>query len=644
MSLKNQVNHFLNNIINNVPHYIFWKDAKSLFLGCNKAFAELAKINSPEEVIGKTDFEMPWGNKYALKYIEDDKSVLKTGQSLLDYEESHIQKNGVEITVLVNKIPIFNDFNETIGLLGIFTDITNRKIIEKELYLAKEKAEASSRVKMEFIQNMSHDIRTPLTGIIGAALLLEKNAYTDEQRNLAHMVFISGHRLLDLLNDVLSMIAVEDSIDVDKCLETFDLTGCVLALRDLMLPIIQAKKIQLILNIHADIPVIMSDRIKIERILLNLISNAIKFTEKGQITLTISIIAQDDKNIDLKFTITDTGIGIPPEKIHQIFNRFFRGDSSAQGIYQGYGVGLYLVKKYLNLLKSDIYVSSQEKIGTSFYFSLMVKKGIAQEAKSISDDWDISLAATRLAEMKVPRIIVKKEKANSVKNSLNILYVEDDVIVANVTSNIIRGIKCVVDTAEDAETAFQLLKSQKYDLVITDVGLPGMSGAELTAVLRFWEKANKLEPIPVIALTGHATVEIEQECLLAGINKVIVKPLTENMAYGLINGLHKQLAGEKQSQSLMIEKMPAQVAFSEAELFQLEKYLLFDVNEAISLVGNKEFLKEALTLLLQQLNVGDEVAHLEKAYTDKNRKKISSISHKLKGAASYLGTTRMYYA
>ena len=164
---------YLDYIINNLPHFLFWKDQNGVFLGCNKEFSKSAGFGSPEDVIGKTDYDMPW-RESAADYVADDKYILKVGEPKLNYEEYQQQADGTSKVMLVSKVPMFDgQHKKIIGILGIYTDISERKQMEESLKQAKETAEAANLVKTEFLENMRHDIRTPLSGIVGAAQLLK---------------------------------------------------------------------------------------------------------------------------------------------------------------------------------------------------------------------------------------------------------------------------------------------------------------------------------------------------------------------------------------------------------------------------------------------------------------------------------------
>ncbi len=526
---------FIPELLKQLPSYVFWKDTNCTFLGCNDAFAHASGFSSPQEIIGKTDFDLSTTKEESAAYQTDDEDVMRSRKPKLNIEETQTTPDGRQIILLTNKVPLLNKKGEVIGVLGIYSDITERKSLEKALHQSKENAEAANRAKTEFIQNMSHDIRTPLAGVIGAATLLEKSVKTKDERNIARMIHDSGQRLLDLLNGVLDVVSTENINDADVHKETLDLSDRIQVLHDLILPIVKTKGIHLTFDIDSTIPrYVVTDRLKIERILLNLLGNAIKFTNKGEVGLYVKVLSCDKDKVHLEFIVTDSGIGIPKEMLHQVFDRFFRINPSFKGIHQGHGIGLYIVKKYVNLLGGEVHVSSEEEKGTTFRFALQMGIGHASDARAFVANELSGTATLNLAEAKISKPAAKAEVSRGIKGALKVLFIEDDFIASKVGTDILHNVGCTVHTVHDAETALLLFKRQHFDLVVSDVGLPGMSGNEFAALIRFWEKFNDKPPVPIIALTSHVAGQARDECFLAGMNEVLIKPLSEEKAQNIL--------------------------------------------------------------------------------------------------------------
>ncbi len=597
------------------------------------------------------------------------------------YEENYriIRPDGEIRWIIDRGFPIYDDEGNCCGVTGVAVDVTKEKQAEEalrkakeELEVSKEKAETANRAKTEFIQNMSHDIRTPLAGVIGAANMLEKSAQTKDEQNTAHMIHASGQRLLDLLNGVLDVISAENINDADLHKETFDLLERIQVLRDLILPIVKTKEIHLVFDIDPHVPrYIITDRLKIERILLNLLGNAIKFTEHGQVNLHVKVLAHDKDHVHLEFSVTDTGIGIPKGKINQVFDRFFRVNPSFKGIHQGHGIGLYIVKKYVNLLGGEVHVSSEEEKSTTFHFALLMKTGKAKDAVAITPGEFSDPAILNLTETKTPQPAAKTKVLHGAKGAVNVLYIEDDAIASHVGANMLHSMGCTVQAAPDAETALQLFKTRHFDLVVSDVGLPGMSGNELAALIRLWEKSNDKTPVPIVALTGHAIGQASDECILAGMNKVFDKPLTEEKARGMLKEFcespkqkkvikeKSRVAKKRSTKKTSVSKpaivsqksSPARVGLlgadlpdTEEQLFQLEQYPLFDMKEGVTVLGNEEEVKNVLSLFVEKAISNEEIAAFHTARANQDWEKVAAITHKLKGACIYCGISRMRYA
>lgn len=347
-------------IIKDLPNYIFVKDLDLIYKLCNQNFVE-AIGGDP---IGKSDFELPWDKSSAGLYQEEDRYILSTGKSILNKEVPMILLNE-EKCLSVSKAPLYDDNEQIVGILGVYVDITEKKKAEKIIIQAKIAAEAANKAKTEFIMNMSHDIRTPLSGILGLSSIQANEGASEEDRKLGKWVHGAGEQLLELLNSVIEVTAAEyPSGRIKK--EKIDLVKLAEELEILMQPTIQSKKLIFQLKFDPYLPIIISDKVKLKTILLNLLSNAIKFTKKGNINLEINLLVITSEHAKIEIRITDTGIGIAKDKLDKIFDRFYRAHPSYKAEYAGYGIGLFLVKQALELLSGEIKVSSVEGKGSCF--------------------------------------------------------------------------------------------------------------------------------------------------------------------------------------------------------------------------------------------------------------------------------------
>lgn len=371
-------------IINYVPHYIFWKDVNSVFLGCNRLFADAAGLSDPDDVIGKTDYDLPWQKHESDAYVADDRQVISSQCSKLNIEEQQTLNDGREITLLTSKVPLYDLDNKVSGVLAVYTDITDRKKMEAELRIAKEAAEAANEAKSDFIANMSHDLRTPLVAICGIAEILkfDQDFNAPSRAELASDLANAGQVLLHLVDSILEFSRIK-SDKIPLVAESFDLRDAIERIVSMMAEQANRKDIKLLVYYSESCPrYLIADPQRVNRIVTNLLSNAIKFTDKGHVMVSVELITQREGEVDLQIVVEDTGIGIPIDKVGFIFDRFYRVDASAHGRYSGTGLGLNIVKQFVESLGGTIGINSQLGCGATFHCSIPFKLPNAIEVKS----------------------------------------------------------------------------------------------------------------------------------------------------------------------------------------------------------------------------------------------------------------------
>lgn len=359
------------NIINNIPHFIFWKDCDLNFLGCNENFARAAGFNSAHDVVGLTDYDFPWSAEQSDAFRFDDKTIISSGVAKLNYEEEQTQLDKSVKTMLVSKVPMVDEHRNIIGVMGIYSDISERKHNEEELKLAKKIAEQASIVKTEFIRNMQHDIRTPFSGVYGCASLLLRKETNTEKRMQLQDIFNCSKELLDYCNNVFAVSKLNSSQDpvVSK---RFNVNKLALSLVSIQKPAATNKGIIVNYAIDESVPlVLLGDEERMRRILVNLMSNAIKFTQQGFVKLKIGLATpaqpSDEKRVLLKFSVIDSGIGIPEDKQKYIYEEFARIEPSYKGLHRGQGLGLYIVNQLVNQMNGEIQLTSQLGEGSTFH-------------------------------------------------------------------------------------------------------------------------------------------------------------------------------------------------------------------------------------------------------------------------------------
>ena len=364
-------------LVESLPINVFRKDREGRIVYGNARYCRsLGK--SLEELLGKTDHDL-FSPPLAEKYRQDDRWVLQTGLPFHDIEE-HVNHDGNLIYVEVLKAPVTDSSGRRVGIQGMFWDVSERKRAEEALRQAKEIAESASRAKSDFLANMSHEIRTPLNAILGMTELLLETVLESSQREYLQMVYQSSEALLNLINDILDFSKIEaGKLELEP--QAFNLRERVgdtmrsLALRA------HSKGLELALSIDERIPTsLVGDITRIRQVIVNLVSNAIKFTEAGEVILEVTSLELLEQNARLRFSVVDTGIGIPPDKLDRVFLEFEQADSSTTRKYGGTGLGLAIASRLVGLMGGELKVESEIGRGSRFYFDLQLP--IDQETRA----------------------------------------------------------------------------------------------------------------------------------------------------------------------------------------------------------------------------------------------------------------------
>jgi two-component system aerobic respiration control sensor histidine kinase ArcB len=612
----------LESVIESMPGNYWWKDLNGIYRGYNTTLLHTLGLRSKSEVIGKSDYELPWREQAAQLY-EHDNIVIKTGKPYIS-EEIVSSRVGEMLTFLVTKVPLRNNKGKVIGTIGSSVDITKQKELEKDLRKAKEQAEAANRVKTEILENLRHDIRTPLTGIVGFASIIAEESKDPKMKEYVNNLVASSYALNDLLNEILEVIRIGSEIPILK--KKFDLKNKLSDVIKLTKPRALQKNIQLIFNYDEKIPhFLIGDFKRIHRIVLELVTNALNFTNQGFVKLSAQLEKEGKRKIVLRIEVEDTGIGIPPEKKQEVFLHFKRLTPSYEGIYKGAGLGLSIVKQFVEELEGEVYIESREEGGTCFIIFLPLKKPLLQNEFGV-DKTEILPSREPLARV-VPAKEAEGKQLEEATDKSHILLVEDQEVAAKVGKIILTGLNCQVDTAADGKTALALFNQRLYHLVFMGIGLPDIDGYEVTKRIRLLE-LNTDTHVPIIALTAHVDEENKQHCINVGMNAVLSKPLSKEKARDIIHAFipyHEQAgkAGLKQkTDSLLTE----------------DKVIDFEVAKSLY-GGKKEAILEMVKMLVESFK--EEEHHLQEAYDKQGWDTIKAIAHKLKGGSSYCGTMRL---
>jgi len=399
-------------------------------------------------------------------------------------------------------------------MVGAHMDINHIKAYEEKLKEAKEKAEAANQAKTDFLAHMSHEIRTPLTAISGIAEILEKNIHIFEprQQKLVKTLRSSTESLTDLVNDILDFSKIESGqVDLEK--ESFALEK----LFDQVISIVTVKANEKGLDFNFDFDAVrkiqfIGDKVRIRQILINLIGNAVKFTESGYVHVKAYEVKWQS-NSGLRIDIEDTGIGIAQENMELIFDRFKQADSSVSRKFGGSGLGLPISLSLARLMKGDILVNSELGAGSTFSLIIPLHESVS-EREALKDKEIMSQNK-------------KKKERQTVDENNKVLLVEDYEGNVVMLSYILESMECVFDIARTGVEALNYYKKGHYDLILMDIQMPEMDGLTAAREIRKYEAENKRMQTPIIGMTAHATAGDKDKCLEAGMNAYLPKPIIE---------------------------------------------------------------------------------------------------------------------
>ncbi|WP_299707514.1 response regulator [uncultured Pontibacter sp.] len=494
-----------------------YRGVADMLLVLNKDFT-IRNVNaSLEEALGYKESELQ-GNPLSVilhkEYLPELITLIelcKSQEKCLNKELLFRTKQQQDIPVSASFSHIRNNQKETEGVLIIAKDITEIKRTEKALRKAKRKAEEANEAKSNFLSSMSHEIRTPLNGIMGFTDLLLQTELSDTQRQYIDLIKTSGSTLTKLLNDILDLHRVEQN--------KIHLESIPFHLRESLSTNLQpyqhlATTKALAFTVHFDASVpdwAIGDPTRINQVVTNLVSNAIKFTDKGRIEVQFRAELLPKNELLLQCSVIDTGIGIPPDKQAMVFESFTQSDQSTSRKYGGSGLGLAISKKLARLLQGDLQVVSplpgQQK-GSMFWFTIRLRQ---LEPRAPAAEKAASAGEFRLPE------------------NTRILVVDDNEINVMLLETVLENYGAQVTTAHSGQEAIDLVRSQPFDLVFLDVQMPGMSGLEAAKVLR----ANQFAK-PIVAFSASAYSTDIANSLAAGMNDYLCKPFDQSDLIGLL--------------------------------------------------------------------------------------------------------------
>lgn len=420
---------------------------------------------------------------------------------------------GRVIWVRARGASVWDEAGITTRMSGAVTDITDWKRTEQELKDSREQADRESQIKSEFLANMSHELRTPLNSIIGLTrMLYEDKALDDEHRDMVGVAYRSADNLLDIVNDILDLSKVESGQMVLENI-TFSLQEVVDNIMETVLPLSSEKGLTLTCNFSTDnLPYFSGDPMRLGRVMMNLVSNAIKYTDRGSVTVDIKNKELDSHHSKVEFSVADTGIGIPKEKQHRIFGKFMQGDSSITRRFGGTGLGLHITKQLVEMMGGEIGFDSVEGVGSRFWFRIPF---VISETRPIIDK-----GAFR--REKVIRLPPENRKRSG---DVMVLLAEDHLLNQAFMRRLLPrlGLEHFV-VVENGRAVVGAIAERDYDLILMDCHMPVMSGYDATKEIRKRENENGGH-MPIVAMTADAMTGTRDRCLKAGMDDYISKPI-----------------------------------------------------------------------------------------------------------------------
>jgi len=551
-----------------------------------------------DEVIGQL-FIYDVLDEETAKSVRDNFPEFKRRGQVRERRLTMRTKSGRTFPVVLNSVAVYDSQGNYISSRSTVYDITQQQKTETALKEAKQEALESAHVKEQFLANMSHEIRTPINSVIGFTNLLQKTALSEDQKQFVNMIQSASENLLTIINDILDISKIEAGmLRIEK--NPFSLRGLSNSIETMFYHKAREKNLSFSIYIQENIPdTLTGDAVRLTQILVNLISNAIKFTQKGGITINITSISQTGESARLRFSVKDSGIGISPDKLEAVFERFQQGETDTTRKYGGTGLGLSIVKNLVQLQGGDISVNSEPGKGTEFIFEI-----------------EYSLLAVTES---IPTVLPDKiDIGPGAFPDAKILVVEDNAMNQLLIKYTFQSWKMNFELADNGAKAIEWLQRDKFDLILLDIQMPLMDGYATSQAIRKELKSD----IPIIAMTAHALAGEREKCLSYGMNDYISKPIHEKELYML---LKKYLDDGKDS----IESL-------KNSLHYIDLNFLEDM-----VMGSGDFMKTILRQFLKQFP--GEMDMLKKAVDDKDTRQVATLSHHIQSTVSILGKNTPFF-
>lgn len=617
----NKSTQFLSLIMNSIPDPVFVKDRDFKIIKANKAFLDIFSPDKRDKVIGYTTIEN-FSKEEADLFLKQDRLAFDNGISQI-HEKIELY-NGKILNIYTTKVK-FYDENDKEYILCIGRDVTDLIEVQKNLENTvdertkkykeqKQIAEQAGKAKEDFLANMSHELRTPLNSIIGLTkILIDEGKFNQEEEESLSIIDRASHSLLRTVNDILDISKIEaGKVNLDN--KAINLSGLMCSIIEQVKPLASQKGLDLRHNLAElkDVNV-LADEHRISRIIMNLISNAIKYTNQGYVDVNFDSNYDENDIINVTVRVTDTGIGIPKDQQEGIFDKFSQADRSVERMYGGTGLGLSITKQLVELMAGVLTLESEEGKGSTFTVNLPLAKSQEEDIKE-----ELKTNHYNMADQSEPTKLFSKAR---------ILVAEDhefnQIFVRKILRRLGNNNFKIVENGLDALNEF---KREKYDLILMDYHMPRMNGYDATNNIRQYERTKKLSHYtPIIAMTADVMPGTEDKCLHIGMNDYISKPIDESL---LKQKIQRWLIFSGSDRSIVsVERNKENLVY--LDLTILDQYTDGDVKSK----------KELIEIFYKKSS--EDIEFLKKHCVNGNSDEWVAAAHGLKGSASYIGASKL---
>ena len=589
----------LDSVLDSLEAHVYMKDRERRYIYVN-ARAAAAMGHPPDRIVGRLDREvLPL--ELAEFYWEQDKRIFASGQRQAGHVVDFVQADGDLRQLWMVKVPILRD-GEVEAVIGLATDVT-------ELHRLKAQADAANQAKSNFLSNMSHEIRTPMNSIIGMSHLALKSVANPKQKDYLEKIYHSSQHLLGIINDILDFSKIEAGKLELEVLD-FGLDTLMQNIANQLGEAAANKSLALVFDIEQGLArQLRGDPLRLEQVLLNFTSNAIKFSENGMIHIRARLVADQGSDIMVRFEVQDNGIGMSQAEVADLFKSFHQADPSTTRKYGGTGLGLVISKQLAELMDGSVGVDTAPGAGSTFWFTARLGKSMH------------FLPAERDAV---------KQDVLDVLNGAYILLVEDNIFSQQVGQELLEQVHATVVVANNGKEAIDLMLKQRFDCVLMDVQMPVMDGFEATRMIR---SDARLRSAVVIAMTANAGRDDRARCLEAGMDEFVTKPISPRLMFEVIARwirMRPQRGGRRAPPPAPRMETAAAAAIAAAPAPLIDMHAL-----SMTFGGNPVKMRKYALLFLESAH--DAMRDIDAALRDGDMERLADLGHRLKSSARAVG-------